>query len=386
MLEFIKNLFVKNDEEEDLLTKLPDNVVLLNNQGSFLWYNDLAKETLNGLKDNFTEGYIDDLFDNAMDLIVKIADIDKTTVVRTKSSLEKDMFFELSARRTDEGFLVIMRNNTQNYKTLTSIIVEHESSKKINKDKNNFIVKLAGEIKTPLQSVIGFSQAILDGLGGDLSEKQEKYLNIINKNSEEVLQLFNRIVDLSKTESNIFEHKFSYFDAVSVLNSVLKLNENEINAKKLNVTVEVASDIKRTIYSDEKVLKLILQNIVENAVSSTDVGDITINVKHPDLEYVSESGLVPFENASEKSFMLFSIQDMGLGISETELDTLFEPYAQLENPNKKSLVRSIAFATIKNAIKMLKGNVWVDTEAMQGTTYNVIIPTEKVMQAVNEWS
>lgn len=384
MLEFIKNLFVKNDEEEDLLTKLPDNVVLLNNQGSFLWYNDLAKETLNGLKDNFTEGYIDDLFDNAMDLIVKIADIDKTTVVRTKSSLEKDMFFELSARRTDEGFLVIMRNNTQNYKTLTSIIVEHESSKKINKDKNNFIVKLAGEIKTPLQSVIGFSQAILDGLGGDLSEKQEKYLNIINKNSEEVLQLFNRIVDLSKTESNIFEHKFSYFDAVSVLNSVLKLNENEINAKKLNVTVEVASDIKRTIYSDEKVLKLILQNIVENAVSSTDVGDITINVKHPDLEYVSESGLVPFENASEKSFMLFSIQDMGLGISETELDTLFEPYAQLENPNKKSLVRSIAFATIKNAIKMLKGNVWVDTEAMQGTTYNVIIPTEKVMQAVNE--
>lgn len=384
MLEFVKNLFVKNDEEEDLLTKLPDNVVLLNPQGSFLWCNDLAQKTLSGLKENFAEGYIDDLLDNAMDFIVKIADVDKTTVVRTKSSFDKDMFFELSARKTDEGFLVIMRNNTQNYKTLTSIIVEHESSKKINKDKNNFIVKLAGEIKTPLQSVIGFSQAILDGLGGELSDKQEKYLNIINKNSEEVLQLFNRIVDLSKTESNLFEHKFSYFDAVSVLNSVLKLNENEIKEKKLNVTVDVASDIKRTIYSDEKVLKLILQNIIENAITSTDVGDITINVKHPDLEYVSESGLVPFENASEKSFMLFSIQDMGLGISETELDTLFEPYAQLENPNKKSIVRSIAFATIKNAIKMLKGNVWVDTEAMQGTTYNVIIPTEKVMQAVNE--
>ena len=384
MLEFIKNLFVKNEEEEDLLTKLPDNVVLLNPQGSFLWCNDLAQKTLSGLKENFAEGYIDDLLDNARDLIVKIADIDKTTVVRTKSSLDKDMFFELSASKTDDGFLVIMRNNTQNYKTLTSIIVEHESSKKINKDKNNFIVKLAGEIKTPLQSVIGFSQAILDGLGGDLSDKQEKYLNIINKNSEEVLQLFNRIVDLSKTESNLFEHKFSYFDAVSVLNSVLKLHENEIKEKKLNVTVDVASDIKRTIYSDEKVLKLILQNIIENAIASTDVGDITINVKHPDLEYVSESGLVPFENASEKSFMLFSIQDMGLGISETDLDTLFEPYAQLENPNKKSIVRSIAFATIKNAIKMLKGNVWVDTEAMQGTTYNVIIPTEKVMQAVNE--
>lgn len=383
MIEFIKNLFSK-DEEEDLLTKLPDNVVLLNPQGSFLWYNDLAQKTLSGLKENFTEGYIDDLFDSAMDLIVKIADTEKTTVVRTKPSLDKDLFFELSARKTEEGFLVIMRNNTQNYKTLTSIIVEHESSKKINKDKNNFIVKLAGEFKTPLQSVIGFSQAILDGLGGNVSEKQEKYLNIINKNSEEVLTLFNRIVDLSRTESNLFEHKLSYFDAVSVLNSAIKANENSIKAKNLNVTVDVASDIKRTIYSEEELLKIILQNIVEIAVTSTDVGEITINVKHPDLEYVSETGLIPFENSSEKSFMLFSIQDMGLGISETDLDNLFEPYAQLENPNKKAVVRSIAFATIKNAIKMLKGNVWVDSEAMQGTTYNVIIPTEKVMQTSNE--
>lgn len=383
MIEFIKNLFVK-EEEEDLLTKLPDSVVLLNNQGSFLWFNDIAQKTLSGLKDNFAEGYIDDLFDNASELIVKIADTDKTTVVRTKSKLEKDLFFELSARRTNEGFLVIMRNNTQNYKTLTSIIVEHESSKKINKDKNNFIVKLAGEIKTPLQSVIGFSQAILDGLGGEIGEKQEKYLNIINKNSEDVLLLFNRIVDLSKTESNLFEHKLSYFDAVSVLNSAIKLSDNNIKAKKLNITVDVAPDIKRTIYSDEELLKIILQNIIEIAVTSTDVGDITVKVEHPDLDYVTEKGLIPFENANKKSFVLFSIQDMGLGISETDLDTLFEPYAQLDNPNKKSLIRSIAFATIKNAIKMLKGNVWVDTEAMQGTTYNVIIPTEKVMQTGNE--
>lgn len=383
MLDFIKNLFVK-DEEEDLLTKLPDNVVLLNHQGSFLWYNDLAQKTLTEIKETFSEGYIDDIFDNAMELIVKIADMDKTTVVRTKSSLEKDLFFELSARKTEDGFLVIMRNNTQNYKTLTSIIVEHESSKKINKDKNNFIVKLSGEFKIPLQSVIGFSQAILDGLGGEVTDKQEKYLNIINKNSEEVLTLFNKIVDLSKTESNLFEHKLKYFDAVTTLNSAIKSCESVIKSKNLNINLEVSSDIKRTIYSDEELLKIILQNIVENAVTSTDVGEISITVKHPDLEYVSETGLIPFENASEKSFMQFSIQDMGLGISEIDLDTLFEPYAQLENPNKKSMIRSISFATIKNAIKMIKGNVWVDTEAMQGTTYNVIIPTEKVMQSGNE--
>lgn len=383
MIDFIKNLFVK-DEEENLLTKLPDSVVLLNCQGSFLWHNDLAQKNLSAIKENFAEGYIDDIFENAMDFIVKIADNEKTTIVRTKSSLEKDFFYEISASKTEEGFLVIMRNNTQNYKTLTSILVEHESSKKINRDKNNFLVKLSNEIITPLKSVTGFAQAVLNGLGGEISEKQEKYLKIINKNSEEVLTLFNRILDLSKSESNLFEHKLSYFDAINVINDAIKSNNEEIEEKGLKVNVEVASDIKRIIYSDEELLKIIVQNIIEIAVESTDVGEISVDVKHPELEYVNDKGLVPFEDANEKSFLMITVKDMGLGISEADLDNLFEPYAQLDNQNKKNMARSISFAVIKNVIKMLKGNMWVDTEAMQGTTYNVIIPTEKAMQTRNE--
>lgn len=387
MINFLKNLFnfnAKNEEDEDLLNKLPDSVFLLNSRGSFLWYNEVAHNVLSNLKETFAEGYIDDLLDNATDLIVKIADTGKTIVTRTKSALEKDMFFEITARKINEDFLVIMRDNTQNYKTLTSILVEHESSKKVNKDKNNFLVKLSGEIKTPLQSVIGFSQAILDGLGGEVSEKQEKYLNIINKNSQDIMYLFDKIIELSKSESNLLEHKLSYFDAVNVLNLIIKRNEDEINAKNLTISTEVAQDIKRTIYSDEQLLKIVLQNVIENAIQSTDTGNISIEIKHPELELVSDKGLVPFKNANEKSFMMFTIKDMGLGISESELDTLFEPYLQLENPNKKVILRSMSFAIIKNVIKMLKGNMWVDTEAMQGTAYNIIIPTEKVMQTGNE--
>jgi len=384
MFNFIKNLFVKEDEDEDLLTKLPDSVVLFNNQGSFLWYNELAQKTLSNIKENFAEGYVDDIFENALDLIVKAANKEKTTIVRTKSGLDKDLFFELSASKTDEGYLVVLRNNTQNYKTLTSILVEHESYKKVNRDKNNFLVKLASEIKTPLQSVIGFSQTMLDGLGGKITKKQDQYLNIIRKNSEEVLSLFNRILDLSKSESNLFEHKLSYFDAISLLNDIIKSNDNIIKEKNLTLNLEISPDIKRNIYSDEELLNLILRNILEVAIKSTDSNSIGINVKHPELEYVNDKGLVPFENANEKSFIMFTIQDKGLGIKKSELDTLFEPYAQLDNPDKAVITRSIAFATIKNVIKILKGNMWVDTEAMQGTTYNLIIPAEKVIQTNNE--
>ena len=189
---------------------------------------------------------------------------------------------------------------------------------------------------------------------------------------------------MSKSESNLFEHKFSYFDAVNILDEAIKYNSKEAEEKDLKINVEISSDIKRTIYSDEQLLKIILQNIIEIAVKSTDVGEISVDVKHPELELVNDKGFVPFEDANEKSFLMITVKDMGLGISEADLDNLFEPYAQLDNQNKKNIIRSISFAVIKNLIKMLKGNMWVDTEAMQGTTYNVIIPTEKAMQTRNE--
>ncbi len=385
MFEFFKNLFNnKDEEEEDLLTKLPDNVALLNNQGSFLWCNDVAQKTLSKLKENFSEGYIDNVFDNAMDLIVKLAESGITKVIKAKTPDEKDMFFEFTARKTEEGYLVCFRDNTQSYKTLTSIFVEHESLRKTNKDKNNFLVKLSGDFRNPLQSIVGFSQALLGGIGGELNEKQAKYVNIINKNSTDVLYLIDKILELSKAESNLFEKKLGYFDAINILNNVIKNNEKDAQAKNIEINVEVAKDVKRTIYSDEAMLKIVLENIIESAIKFTDVGSINIEVSHPDLELVSEKGFLPVENAKEKSYIMFKIDDQSLGISDIELENLFEPYAQLDNPNKNNVFRSIAFATIKNIIRIMKGNVWVEPEAMHGTTYCVIIPAEKVMQSENE--
>lgn len=336
------------------------------------------------MKENFSEGYIDNVFDNAMDLIVKIAESGLTKVIKAKTPDEKDMFFEFTARKTEEGYLVCFRDNTQSYKTLTSIFVEHESLRKTNKDKNNFLVKLSGDFRNPLQSIVGFSQALLGGIGGELNEKQAKYVNIINKNSTDVLYLIDKILELSKAESNLFEKKLGYFDAINILNNVIKNNEKDAQAKNIEINVEVAKDVKRTIYSDEAMLKIVLENIIESAIKFTDVGSINIEVSHPDLELVSEKGFLPVENAKEKSYIMFKIDDQSLGISDIELENLFEPYAQLDNPNKNNVFRSIAFATIKNIIRIMKGNVWVEPEAMHGTTYCVIIPAEKVMQSENE--
>ena len=301
----------------------------------------------------------------------------KSAVGRAKSQLEKEFFAEITAKYAEDLLIVSLRDVTQNYKTVTSILVEHESSKKINKDKNAFLVKLSNELKSPVHSIIGFSQAMVDGLGGEMSEKQEKYIKIINKNSNELLYLMDKILELSKTESSLFEYDYQVFDGINTVQTILKGFEEQVNEKSLSLTFECIDIVKRTIFSDEGALKVILQNIMETSIKSTDVGTITVKAYHPELDFVAQQGVKVPETANDKSYLMLTIADTGAGIIEGDLGVLFEPYSQLDRPNKKHIVKSIALASVKNLVKHLKGTIWVESEPMQGTTYNVILPIEK---------
>ena len=75
--------------------------------------------------------------------------------------------------------------------------------------------------------------------------------------------------------------------------------------------------------------------------------------------------------------MQITITDNGIGLKESELEGIFEPYSQLDKINKKNLVRTFSLGTVKELLKYLKGTVWIETEIMKGTIFNIIIPVEK---------
>ena len=84
-----------------------------------------------------------------------------------------------------------------------------------------------------------------------------------------------------------------------------------------------------------------------------------------------------FENYKENSLMQITITDTGIGLQETEMDGLFEPYNQLDRTNKKNIVRSISLGTANILARRINGIVWAESEVMKGTTFNLIIPIEK---------
>ncbi len=379
--DFLSNLFKKDKTE--ITEFLPDGLVLIDEDGDFVLSNDVADRILSDIKEDFQNYNINDLFENAVMLVKKAADTNKQVVLKTNKDTNKDMFFEFTARKHDKGYLVLMRENTQNYKTLTNIFVEYESSKKINKNKNAFLVNLSSDLKNPLQSSIGFSKALLDGLCGQLDEKTEKYIKIIHKNSSDLLYLIDKMIELSRTESGLIAHNPQYFDCIDVLRGCLKHYEQDMADKNIKYNLEVQDDIKRTIYSEDELLKAIINNILECAIKSTQDGTISVSVRYPDKEILDDKSLVPQEETLEKGFLLFEISDTGAGLTQEELDNIFEPYLEVERPNRKEIVNSISFLSLKNIIKILKGNMWLESEPEKGTIYSFIIPTEKASQSIS---
>lgn len=367
--------FLSRAKDIDILASLPDGILLIDNDGKLEWTNDEAATLLKTSKNEILKTTLNELIESGLDLAKQAANANKSVVGRCKNLTGKETYLEITAKPAEDYFVVSLRDVTQNYKTVTNILVEHESSKKINKDKNAFLVKLSNELKSPLHSIVGFSQAMIDGLGGEMSDKQEKYIKIINKNSSELLYLLDKILEFSKTESNLYEYDFQIFDIVNLVQTTLKIHESAIKDKNLNLTIEATEGLKKTIFSEEIILKLILQNILETSINSTDIGSISIKLQHPELESLSKIGLEIEEDATDKSYLMISVTDTGAGITESDLDVIFEPYAQLDRANKKNIVKSISLATVKQLVKQLKGVVWVESLPMQGSTYNVIIPT-----------
>ena len=369
--------FLSKAKDVDILASLPDGVILIDNDGKIEWVNDAAPMLLNIAKSEMLKLSINQIIESALDLTKQAVDSARPAVGRVKVSPEIEFYVEITAKCVDNFYVVCLRDVTQSYKTVSNILSDFESSKKISKDKNVFLVKLANELKSPIHSAMGFSQAMMDGLGGEMSDKQEKYIKIINKNSVETLYFLDKIFELSKTESNLFDHDFQSFDVVNSIQALLKNYEPNIKNKNLNLLFDSESLEKRVIFSDEGSFKVVFQNIMETSISLTDVGSICVRVQHPQLELLAHIGLGSGNEGDEKSYLMLSVSDTGAGISDNDLNVIFEPYAQLDRSNKKNIVRSIALASAKNLINYLKGAIWVVSEPMQGSTYSFIIPIEK---------
>lgn len=351
------------------INELPDSVIFVSYDGIIERVNSKAKESFGIVIDELNPPKLNDYIKDGMDMI-NLSIKSQKPVAAVATIPGREFHIELNATKQGHGYCLTVRDLTK----LTDEIITEEKIARFNGEKNAMLVKLEGDIKSPISSITGFSQGLLDGIGGNLTEKQAKYIKIINSNSNDLYHFMDKLLEFTESESSLYKSMYQNFDVVQIIKGIASEFEKEIQNKKISFEIEADGLEKRTVYSDLKAVEKIVRNILETSVSMTETGFILVNISRPDEVTASTFGLSA-ENIS-KSHVQITLKDTGVGFAEDEMKFLCDPYAQLEK-GKKNFVRSLNLGSASILTKRANGFINIQSEANKGTRYDIIIPTEK---------
>lgn len=369
-------------KDKSVLGYYPDAVLVVSASGEILYANQNLLDLFKLSSEELFNMELFDLFDGGYNLISNLSHSKDSAIVRSKQNLQDDLYFEIRASEYNDGeekIIISVRDVSNSQKMLNKLMFEHEYLNKLTKNKNTFLSKISGELTSPVHSINGFSQAILEGLGGDVNEKQEKYLKIINKNSTQLLELINSVVEYSKLESGLYEYEFKNFDFVNLMTELFNKYKPLTDDKKIILNFNLNSLGKRSFYSDEHVLEKALEILLQNALDKTDSGAIQLSVSHPDAEYLEIAGFKVNPNLSDKAYVMIKVSYTGACIPDGELGTIFDPYANIDKYiAKKAVAKCMEMGVLYNLIRLLRGKIWAESDETQGCVFSFIIPTEKL--------
>lgn len=349
------------------VNNLPDAVLEVDNSGEIKCYNKKAAQLL-GLDENENSINFSSVFENGMEYIIKSDKYQKPVAVNTSDKNVK-FYYELNAAKNLSGYTVTLRDLT----ALTSEIHNDEKIKRFNGEKNAMLALIENDIKSPITSISGFSKGLLDGLGGKLTEKQEKYIKIINGNIDELYGFLDKFIEFSKAESSICQQDFKIADITEIIKNISKDFYPVTEAKNLYFDIDYDSVQKFNIYTDINAIKTAYRNILQISTDATESGGITVSIFHPDENMRNHYNI---EAQKESSYIAIVIKDSSNGVGADELKHMCDPYFNLNN-DKKDLLRAFELGTASILINRTGGFIDIITETGYGMKYTIVIPTEK---------
>ncbi|HEY6465079.1 MAG TPA: response regulator, partial [Candidatus Acidoferrales bacterium] len=224
--------------------------------------------------------------------------------------------------------------------------------------KSHFLSNMSHEFRTPLNSVIGLSQILLDRLDGELTIEQEKQVKFIRGSAQGLVELVNDLLDLAKVEAgkvSIHPANFSVDSLFAALRGMLRplLSQNS----SISLVFDDPVDIPE-IYSDEAKVSQILRNFISNALKFTDRGEVRVSVSR-----------------GHGNTVVFSVADTGIGIAEEDQERIFQEWAQVEGRKQRAVKGSgLGLPLSRKFAQMLGGDVYVKSAPGEGSVFFASIP------------
>lgn len=241
----------------------------------------------------------------------------------------------------------------------TAELVEaRDAAESADRLKSAFLATMSHELRTPLNSIIGFTGIVLQGLAGPLNDEQKRQLAMVQNSSRHLLALINDVLDISKIEAGQLEIHCSPFPLPQAIekaaSSVLPL----ATKKGLVLRTEISPEVEQ-IVSDQRRTEQILLNLLSNAVKFTDAGSVDVRC------------------CTEGEWAVISVRDTGIGIEVRHLQSIFEPFRQVDTGLARSREGTgLGLSICKRLVEKLGGFIFVESVSGQGSIFTIRLPLE----------
>jgi signal transduction histidine kinase/AmiR/NasT family two-component response regulator len=306
--------------------------------------------------------------ENAIDVLAKLKALAVSIPVVVLTGQADSVVDDLVMRAGAEDFLTKSEIETPRFmRTIRYALVRREIEtermernriEQQNKAKDKFLAHLGHELRTPLASILGYTELLLDD---HHNERINQELSTILNNSKHLLSLLNDLLDMSRIMANKLELSPTPLHLASFLTDLYSLMVMQASEKGLVLTVVADSKIPEEITIDATRLRQVLINLVNNAIKFTPGGQVTIRVK---------------ADATEK-LLLFSVEDTGIGMPEDKLDKVFQPFEQIEDLiHANHGGAGLGLAITRELVNRMGGEICVESTLGQGSKFHFTIPLQ----------
>ncbi len=270
---------------------------------------------------------------------------DKTelTIIRKDG---REVILELSTRPIWQGGQIV---------GIQGIGRDITERKELERLKSDFISTVSHELRTPLTSIKGYVDLVLAGDVGPLTPEQKEFLTIVSQNTTRLTELINDLLEIERLESGRIEFEFAELDLAEVLENVARSLHVNAEQKGLEFLTEIPSGLK--VRGDRERLAQVFLNLLSNAIKYTPAGTVELRAHQEDDAVVVE------------------VRDTGIGLSESDLQKLFQKFFRSDNPYVRKVGGTgLGLSIAKAIVERHGGTITVTSQLGQGSTFTVRLP------------
>jgi len=320
----------------------------------------------------------------------KVSDYELT--VRSRGGLETVVSYNAATFHDRDGRLAgvfaaarDMTDRKRIERTLQEKNVELEHA---NRMKSEFLATMSHELRTPLNAVIGFSEALKDGLVGEMTDSQGEYIGDIFTSGQHLLSLINDILDLSKVEAGMMALEPEEVDMSGLVSGALSIVREKAAARNIGLDLEMGEDLG-VAQLDVRKTKQIVYNLLSNAVKFSEPGGrVALQARRVPRR---EVGMLrcswpvhsfPLADTDLQEFLEVSVTDGGMGISRDDMGKLFQAFSQIDSSlARKFEGTGLGLAMVKQMAELLGGTVAVASQEGEGACFTAWLPLRSLVQA-----